>query len=59
MYKRQEEQSTAGSVTVEEEPLVFETPFELNSTQVMFKAESDAFLDEAAAKEALLSLIHI
>lgn len=48
-----EEQSTAGSVTVEEEPLVFETPFELNSTQVMFKAESDAFLDEAAAKEAL------
>lgn len=48
-----EEQSTAGSVTVEEEPLVFETPFELNSTQVMFKGESDAFLDEAAAKEAL------
>lgn len=48
-----EEQSTAGSVTVEEEPLVFETPFELNSTQVMFKAESDVFLDEAAAKEAL------
>ena len=48
-----EEQSAAGSVTVEEEPLVFETPFELNSTQVMFKAESDAFLDEAAAKEAL------
>lgn len=48
-----EEQSTAGSVTVEEEPLVFETPFELNSTQVMFKAESDAFLDEAAAKEVL------
>lgn len=38
---------------MEEEPLVFETPFELNSTQVMFKAESDAFLDEAAAKEAL------
>lgn len=28
-----EEQSTAGSVTVEEEPLVFETPFELNSTR--------------------------
>mgnify|MGYP000462013915 CR=1 FL=1 len=48
-----EEQSTAGSVTVEEEPLVFETPFELNSTQVMFKAESDVFLDEASAKEAL------
>ena len=47
------EPDTAGAVTVEEEPLVFETPFELNSTQVMFKAESDAFLDEAAAKEAL------
>ena len=48
-----EEQSETGSLTVEEEPLIFETPFELNSTQVMFKAESDAFLDEAAAKEAL------
>lgn len=48
-----EEQSETGSLTVEEEPLIFETPFELNSTQVMFKAESDAFLDEVAAKEAL------
>lgn len=48
-----EEQSEAGSLTVEEEPLIFETPFELNSTQVMFKANSDAFLDEASAKEAL------
>ena len=48
-----EEQNEAGSLTVEEEPLIFETPFELNSTQVMFKAESDAFLDEVAAKEAL------
>ena len=48
-----EEQSETGSLTVEKEPLIFETPFELNSTQVMFKAESDAFLDEVAAKEAL------
>ena len=48
-----EEQSEAGSLTVEEEPLIFETPFELNSTQVMFKANSDVFLDEASAKEAL------
>ena len=47
------EPDTAGAVTVEEEPLVFETPFELNSTQVMFKANSDVFLDEASAKEAL------
>ena len=44
---------------MEEEPLVFETPFELNSTQVMFKAESDAFLNEAAAKEALKPVAEI
>ena len=51
---------------MEEEPLVFETPFELNSTQVMFVANEAAFLDEEAAKAALqpvaeviLSLIHI
>ncbi len=48
-----EEPGAAGSVTVEEEPLVFETPFELNSTQVMFVADKATFLDEAAAKEAL------
>ena len=54
-----EEPGAAGSVTVEEEPLVFETPFELNSTQVMFKAESDAFLNEAAAKEALKPVAEI
>lgn len=36
-----------------EEPLVFETPFELNSTQVMFVADKAVFLDENAAKEAL------
>lgn len=54
-----EEPGAASSVTVEEEPLVFETPFELNSTQVMFKAESDAFLNEAAAKEALKPVAEI
>lgn len=43
----------AGSVTAEQPALVFETPFELNSTQVMFKAESDVFIDEATAKTAL------
>lgn len=48
-----EEPGAAGSVTVEEDPLVFETPFELNSTQVMFVADKATFLDEAAAKEAL------
>ena len=49
------EEPNAGSETGSEEqtPLVFETPFELNSTQVMFQAESDAFINEEAAKEAL------
>ena len=48
-----EEPDESGSLTVEEEPLVFETPFELNSTQVMFVANEAAFLDEEAAKAAL------
>lgn len=48
-----EQSAESGGVTAEQEPLVFETPFELNSTQVMFKAESDVFIDEGAAKEAL------
>lgn len=49
----EEPAAESGAATVEQEPLVFETPFELNSTQVMFKAESDAFINEEAAKEAL------
>ena len=49
----QEQNAQAGGAIIEQEPLVFETPFELNSTQVMFKAESDVFIDEEAAKEAL------
>ena len=49
----EEPTAESGTATVEQEPLVFETPFELNSTQVMFKAESDAFINEEAAKEAL------
>lgn len=36
-----------------EEPLVFETPFELNQAQVMFKAESAEFVNPEAAKAAL------
>ena len=43
----------------EQEPLVFETPYEINSTQVMFKAESDVFIDEAAAKTALQPVAEI
>ncbi len=38
---------------VEKEPLVFEVPFELNETQVMFVANEAVFIDEAAAREAL------
>lgn len=36
-----------------EDPLVFETPFELNQAQVMFKAESAEFVDPEAAEAAL------
>lgn len=39
--------------TATAEALVFEKPFELNSTQVMFVANKATFLDEAAAKAAL------
>lgn len=37
----------------EESKLVFETPFEINDTQVQFVADQAAFLDEAQAKEVL------
>lgn len=33
--------------------LIFETPFEINDTQIQFVAESDKFIDEAQAKEVL------
>ena len=49
------EKPEANTVTIEQpsEQLVFETPFELNETQVMFVANKDVFIDEAAAKEAV------
>lgn len=37
----------------EESKLVFETPFEINDTQIQFVADQAAFLDEAQAKEVL------
>ncbi len=46
------EDNTA-TVTMNEEPLVFEEPFELNETQVMFVVNQAEFIDETAAKEAL------
>ncbi len=42
---------TIGETT--EDALVFETPFELNETQVMFVANEAAFINEAAAKAAV------
>lgn len=49
------EEPEANTATIEQpsEQLVFEIPFELNSTQVMFVADQATFIDEAAAKEAL------
>lgn len=43
----------AASVESAEPELVFETPFELNSTQVMFQINQAVFLNEADAKKAL------
>ena len=37
----------------QESDLVFETPFEINDTQIQFVAESDEFIDEARVKEVL------
>ncbi len=37
----------------QESDLIFETPFEINDTQIQFVAESDEFIDEAQAKEVL------
>ncbi|MCC8127682.1 MAG: OmpA family protein [Clostridiales bacterium] len=42
---------TIGETT--EDALVFETPFELNETQVMFVKNEAAFINEAAAKAAV------
>ncbi len=45
-----EEPATPAPATVE--PLIFETPFELNETRVMFVGDEATFIDEAAAREA-------
>lgn len=47
------EEPEVDMATIEKDALVFETPFELNSTQVMFVANKAVFIDEAAAKTAL------
>ena len=43
----------SAAIEQSEETPVFEQPFELNETQVMFKAESAEFVDSAAAEAAL------
>ena len=51
----QQEENTISEAPAEPEPeeAVFEVPFELNETQVRFVADQAAFIDEAAAKDAL------
>ena len=44
---------------IEEEPLVFEVPFELNETQVHFVANEAIFIDEEAAIAALAPVAEI
>ena len=41
------------------EEAVFETPFELNETQVRFVANKAVFIDEAAAKAVLVPVAEI
>lgn len=50
----------ANTATVEDaEEVVFETPFELSSTQVRFVADQAVFIDENEAKEALAPVAEI
>ena len=44
---------------LEKEDLVFEVPFEINSTQVMFVADQAVFVNEADAKAALAPVAEI
>lgn len=44
---------TSPDANIEESTLVFETPFEINDTQIQFVANQAAFIDEAQAKEVL------
>ena len=58
----EEEQNTIEETVIEEtviEEAVFEVPFELNDTQVMFKAESSEFVYPDAVKEALQPIAEI
>jgi len=58
--RRQDNTTEANTATVEEaEEAVFETPFELSSTQVRFVANQAVFIDEDEAKEALAPVAEI
>lgn len=52
---REPEDAEVQTATIEEEEedLIFSTPFEINSTTVQFVINSDEFIDEEAAKEAV------
>ncbi len=53
------EEHVATVEKTEEEPLVFEVPFELNETQVHFVANEAIFIDEEAAIAALAPVAEI
>ena len=53
------EEHVATVEKIEEEPLVFEVPFELDETQVHFVANEAIFIDEEAAKAALAPVAEI
>lgn len=57
---RQDDETIAYSIMIkspdadkQESDLIFETPFEINDTQIQFVAEKDVFIDEEQAKEVL------
>lgn len=57
--KAPEETAPAGATVETSDALVFEVPFELNSTQVMFVADKAVFVSEADAKAALAPVAEI
>lgn len=60
IIRSQSRTTEADTATVEEaEDVVFETPFELSSTQVRFVADQAVFIDENEAKEALAPVAEI
>ncbi|MCD8123979.1 MAG: OmpA family protein [Lachnospiraceae bacterium] len=53
IHEPEDAEVQTATIEEEEEDLIFSTPFEINSTTVQFVINSDEFIDEEAAKEAV------